>query len=118
MKALRQAWGLAVALSSLPWLGVTRGWLLDRLFDTFPLLVVVGGLTGVCLGLVCAGDAGSPRPEAGWTPTTALQARRIPAARQTPAVSPAASSPRTPLVDQRQEPVGGKRPAEDRLPSV
>jgi F0F1-type ATP synthase assembly protein I len=52
MKALRQAWGLAVALSGLPWLGVAGGWLLDRVFDTFPLLVVVGGLTGVSLGLV------------------------------------------------------------------
>jgi len=54
MKALRQAWGLAVALSGLSWLGVAGGWLLDRVFNTFPLLVVVGGLTGVSLGLVCA----------------------------------------------------------------
>jgi len=30
------------------------GWLLDRVFDAFPLLLVAGGMTGVCLGLVCA----------------------------------------------------------------
>jgi hypothetical protein len=46
MKALRQAWGLAVALSSLPWL-VAGGWLLDRVFDTFPLLLVMGWMAGV-----------------------------------------------------------------------
>src|SRR5438034_6073785 len=54
VNTLRQAWGLAVALSSLPWLGAAGGWLLDKVFDTFPLLLVMGGLAGVCLGLVCA----------------------------------------------------------------
>jgi CheY-like chemotaxis protein len=71
---LPRAWGLAVVLASLPWLGVVGGWALDRLLDSFPLLLVIGGLTGVCVALACAyvatrsalgprrADAGAPRP--------------------------------------------------------
>jgi len=71
---LPRAWGLAVVLTSLPWLGLVGGWALDRLLDSFPLLLVIGGLTGVCIALACAylatrsalglrrRDAGAPRP--------------------------------------------------------
>jgi hypothetical protein len=86
MKALGQAWGLAVALSSLPWLGVAGGWLLDRVFDTFPLLLLVGGLTGVCLSLVCAYLAtraafGRGRLDAGDRPASCSYPPRTPDAR-------------------------------------
>ena len=51
---LPRAWGLAIVVSAPPWLGVAGGWALDLAFGSFPLLLVVGGMAGVCLGLACA----------------------------------------------------------------
>lgn len=82
---LPRAWGLAVVVSTLPWLGVAGGWGIDRALDSFPLFLVIGGMTGVCLGFVCASVAtrsvlGRGR-ESGNHPVEPPFSQRVPASR-------------------------------------